>query len=49
MPVMCLVLEIKKKFRVLPSRKSSLSGQRDKKHTTMHQPQSRIRHLDGEK
>ena len=31
MPIMCLVLEIEKKFRVLPWRKSSLSGKRDKK------------------
>ena len=42
MPIMCLVLEIEKKFRVLPWRKSSLSGKRDKKHTTMNQLKYRI-------
>ena len=42
MPIMCLVLEIEKKFRVLPWRKSSLSEKRDKKHTTMNQLKYRI-------
>ena len=39
---MCQVLGIEKEFRVLLSRKSSLTGKRDNKWTTMNQLKYRI-------